>query len=226
MRPAWSSRRARSRGARRGSSAAAAPRTRAVRHRRRPRSRRRSPRSPGRRARAPCAARGTARSRRARCGCAASSRRWRARPRTGCRRASARTTTPRRRTPPNRPRRASARTAGAPGSAAPIGALARNASQSVFGLHEVELEPGVAPAVQHERDLRIGPLDRLVPAVVEDAHLARAVVALGDRALEPAVLRAGCTSVCTASRLSPLATGKPLGTAQDGSPPSFSRRTS
>ena len=56
------------------------------------------------------------------------------------------------------------------------------------GLHEVELEPRVAPAVQAEGDLLVVPLDRLVPAVVEDPDLAGAVVALGDRALERPVL--------------------------------------
>ncbi len=57
------------------------------------------------------------------------------------------------------------------------------------GLHEVELQAWVAPAVQHERTPScVVPLDGLVPAVVEDPDLARAVVALGDRALERAVL--------------------------------------
>src|SRR5439155_21796329 len=42
--------------------------------------------------------------------------------------------------------------------------------------------------VEPERDLRVGPLDRLVPAVVEDPDLARAVVTLRDRALERPVL--------------------------------------
>ena len=56
------------------------------------------------------------------------------------------------------------------------------------GLHEVVLEAGVPAAVEPEAHLLLGPLDRLVPAVVEDPDLAGAVVALGDRALERAVL--------------------------------------
>ncbi len=58
-------------------------------------------------------------------------------------------------------------------------------------LHEVELEARVAAAVEPEGDLRVGPLDRLVPAVVEDPDLARAVVPLGDGALERSRTRAG-----------------------------------
>ena len=55
-------------------------------------------------------------------------------------------------------------------------------------LHEVELDAGVATAVELEAHLRVGPLDRLVPAVVEDPNLAGAVVPFGDRPLERAVL--------------------------------------
>src|SRR2546425_12452195 len=55
-------------------------------------------------------------------------------------------------------------------------------------LHEMELQSRVPAASQPERDLRVGPLERLVPAVVEDPNLAGAVVPLRDRALEGAVL--------------------------------------
>ena len=109
---------------------------------------------------------------------------------SGCRRAWARTTSRGRRTPSSRPPRA---WAGAGGGDAISGAVlrAREEREPVGpGLHEVELEARVAPAVQLERDLLVVPLDRLVPAVVEDPDLAGAVVALGDRALRTSRTRA------------------------------------
>ena len=55
-------------------------------------------------------------------------------------------------------------------------------------LDEVELQPRVATAVETEAHLRVRPLDRLVPPVVEDPDLAGAVVPLGDRPFERSVL--------------------------------------
>ncbi len=114
-------------------------------------------------ARGPCAARGTGSWRHARCACAARSRPSRARAthrmpssfgsnhHAGSSKASH---------PP------SASIGSNRGGAGISGAVlcAREEGEPVGPrLHEVELEPGVAPAVQHERDLRVGPLDRLVP---------------------------------------------------------------
>ena len=79
---------------------------------------------------------------------------------------------------------------GGEASSGAVCALARKASQS--GSSSRGGTPARVPAaVQPERDLRVGPLDRLVPAVVEDPDLARAVVPLGDRALRTSRTRAG-----------------------------------
>ena len=94
----------------------------------------------------------------------------------------------RRRTPPSRPPRASAWNRRGEAISGAVWRAGEEREPVGPGLHEVELEARIAPAVQPERHLRVGPLDRLVPAVVEDADLARAVVTLRDRALERPVL--------------------------------------
>ncbi len=57
-------------------------------------------------------------------------------------------------------------------------------------LHEVVLDAGVSTAVESEAHLRVGPLQRLVPPVIEDANLAGTVVPFGDRAFERSRTRA------------------------------------
>ncbi len=78
-------------------------------------------------------------------------------------------------------------------------------------LHEVELQPRVPAAVEPEAHLRVGPLDRLVPAVVEDPDLAGAVVPLGDRPFERSVLERVDLGLARRVRLSPLLVGRPFG---------------
>ena len=68
------------------------------------------------------------------------------------------------------------------------GAMARNASQSVRVLTKWNSMPGYRRPCSRNDHLRVGPLDRLVPAVVEDPDLAGAVVPLRDRARELPVL--------------------------------------
>ena len=85
-------------------------------------------------------------------------------------------------------------------------------------LHEVELEARVAAAVQHERDLRVGPLDRLVPAVVEDAHLARAVVALRGSCPRTSRTRAGGPRSAPPGACRPSRWAGPWGPPSSGAP--------
>ena len=119
----------------------------------------------------------------------------------------------RRRTPPSHPRPASAGTGGATAISGRVLGAGEEREPVRPGLHEVELQAGVAPAVQPERDLRVGPLDRLVPAVVEDADLAGAVVALRDRALELPVLERVVLGPHRQALVA-LRGRQPLGTAQ------------
>ena len=146
----------------------------------------------------------------ARCACAAASRRSRARPGTGCRRASARTTTPGRRTPPSRPRRASARSAAARRSAArPARSRGRRASpvsssrSGTRGRGSAGRAARTRPSCRSTRPARTSRRRRCAPRRRRS----------GPRGSCPRTspYSSGWTSVCTASRLSPLAIGKPFG---------------
>ena len=122
----------------------------------------------------------------------------------------------------NRPRRASPRTAGASSWRRPARSRGTRASRSSSSRSGTRARGSAGratrtrPSHRSTRSARTSRRRRCAP------RPRRSGLRGSPR---PAVLERA-HSVCTASRLSPLATGNPLGTAQDGRPPSFSRRTS